>query len=246
MKQAFPILRLIERVAAFAQGKGYGSATIKQEVAAVVKQLKGVPSIAIDIGGNVGDYSRMLRERFPELQIHIFEPAKSNLVKLNNIFANDKRIRIMPCGVAEFTGGGLLYADEAGSGLGSLSNRKLDHFGIKFDHAEEVALIRFSEYWENELGSNEISIVKLDIEGHELSALKGFGKALEKTHVIQFEFGGCNLDTRTTFQDFFYFFTDNGFELGRITPLGIEQVSKYREMDEFYSTTNFIARNTRF
>ncbi|WP_445778772.1 hypothetical protein [Shewanella sp.] len=45
-------------------------------------------------------------------------------------------------------------------------------------------------------------MIKIDIEGHELSVLKVFGAAIEATKVIQFEFGDCNIDTRTYFQDF--------------------------------------------
>jgi hypothetical protein len=48
-------------------------------------------------------------------------------------------------------------------------------------------------------------MVKMDIEGHELTALKGFGAALDVARVLQFEFGGCNIDSRTYFQDFWYF-----------------------------------------
>jgi len=83
--------------------------------------------------------------------------------------------------------------------------------------------------------------VKLDIEGHELAALKGFGRALNVTRALQFEFGGCNIDTRTYFQDFWYFFRDQHFDLYRITPFGAERIRRYKERDEFFKTTNYIA-----
>jgi len=103
-------------------------------------------------------------------------------------------------------------------------------------------VIRFEDYWKSELGSENIDFVKLDIEGHELDALNGFGDALKFIKVIQFEFGGCNIDTRTFWQDFWYFFTENNFVLYRITPFGITKIKKYRELDEFFSTTNFLAK----
>jgi len=103
-------------------------------------------------------------------------------------------------------------------------------------------VIRFEDYWKSELGSENIDFVKLDIEGHELDALNGFGEALKFINVIQFEFGGCNIDTRTFWQDFWYFFTENNFDLYRITPFGKIKITKYRELDEFFSTTNFLAK----
>ena len=90
-----------------------------------------------------------------------------------------------------------------------------------------------------------MDIVKIDIEGHELSALNGFGKAIFSTSVIQFEFGGCNIDTKTYFQNFWYFFKEHNFDLFRITPLGIEGIKSYKESDEYFSTTNYIAVNRK-
>jgi len=88
-------------------------------------------------------------------------------------------------------------------------------------------------------------MVKLDIEGHELTALEGFGDALTATKALQFEFGGCNIDTRTYFRDFWYFFKERNFDIYRITPLGAEKMTRYKQNDEYFLTTNFIAANKR-
>lgn len=85
--------------------------------------------------------------------------------------------------------------------------------------------------------------MKIDIEGLELAALRGFGAALDATSVLQFEFGGCNIDTRSYFRDFWTLFQRRGFTLYRITPFGLDRIARYRESDEFFSTTNYVARN---
>ena len=72
--------------------------------------------------------------------------------------------------------------------------------GATFDYSEDVQTLRFDRYWPDHLDGGRIDIAKLDIEGHELQALTGFGAALSACRVIQFEFGGCNIDTRTFFQ----------------------------------------------
>lgn len=125
--------------------------------------------------------------------------------------------------------------------LSSLTRRRLSHFDIDFECSEEVTLVKFEDYWVNQLECRNIDFVKLDIEGHELDALSGFGKAIESVRLIQFEFGGCNIDTRTYFQDFWYFFEEKGFDIYRITPLGLVKILKYNEMDEVFITTNFLA-----
>ena len=241
----FTTLRFIERAAAYLQGKGYGSSTINREVKVCSQQLLSTPLLAVDIGGNVGNYSKRLRKLFNNLEIHIFEPSITNVEKLNKLFGSDTKISIIPMALSDNSSTSTLYSNEPGGGLGSLVDRRLTHFGLKLDYTEEVRVIRFENYWSDVLKERPIDIAKLDIEGFELNALRGFGRALHKTRVIQFEFGGCNIDSKTTFQDFFYFFKDEGFSLYRIAPIGIELLDRYREADEYYLTTNFIAVNNK-
>jgi FkbM family methyltransferase len=237
------LARLVERIAAYAQGKGYGTASIEKENELVRKLLGKSPTLAIDIGANIGEYTAEIRRLNPNAEIHAFEPSATNILKLKQRFSGDNNIKILPYAVANITGSATLFSNEAGSGLGSLTQRKLDHFNVDFSVKESVKTIKFEDYWHNSLNDRRIDIVKIDIEGLELSALEGFGNAVASTRVIQFEFGGCNIDTRTYFQDFWYFFKEQKFELFRITPLGAEIIKEYRESDEYFSTTNFIAVN---
>ena len=241
--QVFKAFKIIEQGAAWLQGKGYGSATIAREVGAVTSCMPAAPKLAIDVGGNVGKYSEKLRSRFPDLEIHIFEPASVNVARLKQLFNGDGKVFINDRALSNTEARATLYSDEPGGGIGSLANRRLEHFGIKMDCVEQIQTMRFEEYWQQSLQGRAIDLAKLDIEGFELSALQGFGGALAATKVVQFEFGGCNLDTKTTFQDFFYFFAEAGFDLLRISPLGLNKITRYREIEEFYSTTNFVAVN---
>lgn len=239
----FKALNLAERVLARAQGKGYGSATIRQEVSILQSFLTSPPRLAIDIGGNVGNYTAELRRRNADLEIHVFEPSATNIEKIRVRFAADTNITLVSCAVSDDAGAATLFSNLPGSGLGSLTQRKLDHLNIPFDTRETVQTIRFEDYWTENLGRRSIDLVKIDIEGHELGALNGFGDALKETAAVQFEFGGCNIDTNTYFQQFWYYFHERNFALYRITPFGAEEISKYRESDEFFSTTNYIAVN---
>jgi FkbM family methyltransferase len=231
----------VEKWAARAQGKGHGTATIAREVALAERLLGRRPQLAVDIGANIGNYSAELRRRNPQLEIHLFEPSSTNLLKLRQRFANDARLTVVPHAVADAPREATLFADEAGSGMGSLAQRDLRHRGLDFSARETVSVIRFEDYWRGTLASRPLDIVKLDIEGFELSALQGFGAALAATEVVQFEFGGCNIDTRSHFRDFWLLFQEGGFTLYRISPFGLVRLRRYRESDEFFSTTNYLA-----
>ena len=77
------------------------------------------------------------------------------------------------------------------------------------------------------MGKKNIDIFKLDIEGHEIDALKGVGEAINYIKIIQFEFGGCNIDTKTYFRDLWFFFKEKNFDLFRISPLGLIKIINY-------------------
>ena len=241
----FKLLSKIEGAAGYARGRGYGTATIEQEVRLALKALKRAPRLAVDIGGSVGSYSAALRRRCPGVEVHLFEPSSSSLASLRQRFASDHAVAIVPLALSDAAGSSTLFSNKPGSGLASLSKRNLDHRGIKFDLEETVSTARFEDYWSQQLAKRPVDLAKIDVEGHELAVLQGFGSALAATSVVQFEFGGTNIDTRTFFRDFWYFFREHSFDIHRITPLGLEHIHRYRESYECFDISNYIAINRR-
>lgn len=237
-------LFFFERVSAYLQGKGGTNGTNPREFPRALALLKSNDvKLCVDIGGNKGIYTDEIVRRFPSCKVIVFEPANVNVELLRNKFSGNTNVRIEASAVSNISGTADLFSNEEGSELASLTKRNLDHLGINFDTKEKINTIVFEEYWREQLGSEHIDICKIDIEGHELDALSGFGEALRHIDVIQFEFGGCNIDTRTYFQDFWYFYKQNGFQLFRMTPFGIVPIKRYHERDESFAfTTNYLAR----
>lgn len=236
------LLRGLEKQVLRGLGKGHGTKSIAAEIGTIARLLgPGQVKLCIDIGGNVGNYSAALLSAFPEARVVTFEPASTNIAKLSARFGSEPRVTLVPAAVSDSAGSAQLYADTPGSGLGSLTKRDLGFRNLVFDASEEVRTVRFEDYWRDALSAAPIDILKLDIEGHELDALRGAGEAIAQTRAVQFEFGGTNIDTRTYFKDFWDFFTARGFGLHRITPFGPLRLSRYSEREEVFTTTNYIA-----
>ena len=226
-------------------GVGWGFGTVSSEVKCVKSIIKN-GSVFIDCGGNVGNYSNEIIKSFDNPEIHIFEPSSKNITILKKRFGNNNRIKVNGAGLSNKTSESTLFSNESGSRLGSLTKRKLEHFGIDFNIEENIKLVQFKDYWNENINAEFIDLFKIDVEGHEMDVLNGIGSGISKIKLIQFEFGGCNIDTRSFFQDFWYFFNEHNFKIFRISPLGLIEIKKYKEIYEHFTTTNFLCLNKNF
>jgi len=163
---------------------------------------------------------------------------------LQKKFMSYPNIKLFNNAISDTNSTQLLYYNKKSSGLSSLYKRKLDHFNIQFDEHEEVKLISLNTLFENEFSdkSFKIDFCKIDIEGHELTVLNSIKNNFDRFKLIQFEFGGCNIDSRTYFQDFWYLLKDN-FDIYRISPKGQILIKKYSERDEAFVMANYLAIN---
>lgn len=237
------ILTILEKTCQNAQGKGWGSGTVVEEAQAAMSLLK--PSsrqhpVVLDIGANHGSWTAAILATTGSATVYSFEPSELASSVLAERFDGDSRVHVVKCAVGNEVGTATLWADRPGSGLASFSRRRLDHFEIDFRHSEEVPVVTLDS-WHAENPVYPV-LLKLDVEGHELAVLGGSTRTLESVEVVQFEFGGCNIDSRTYFQDFYYFFQKAGFRIFRLGPKGLRPIQRYSELDEVFSTTNYFAQ----
>jgi len=229
----------------YLNGLGYGGkGSVKQEVKLVKKLLgQSSPKVMIDAGANIGLYTHQLLNNFQNVEVHIFEPSLTNINILIRKFINNKNVIVNPVGLSKVNESVELYSNELGSRIGSLTKRRLDHFNINFDKSEIVKVIKFIDYYNSNLKGQTIDLFKVDIEGHEMDAFEGCEEVIGNIKCIQFEFGGCNIDTKKYFQDFWYFFNNRNFDIYRISPIGLLLINEYSEQHEYFRTTNFICVN---
>jgi len=207
----------------------------------------GSPLCILDVGSNIGQFlgeviQPLAAARIP-LRVHAFEPSPAAFQVLQAAFGDRADVSLNNFGLGRESGVFELFSNAAGSGLGSLSRRRLDHFGIEFNASEKVRIERLDDYC-REHGVERIDLLKLDVEGHELDVLQGGARMLRERRVaiLSFEFGGADIDSRAFFQDFWYFFRDNAAgRLHRLTPSGrLIPILEYREIYEQFRPTIFV------
>lgn len=224
-----------------AQGKGFDGG-INYEVK-IARDFLGAFSatdfVVLDVGANVGDYSAAFLRSFPKARIFAFEPGSYALTALQERFKGNDAVKIVPYALGNSNSIKTLWSDVAGSGLASLSKRRLNPLDTGFNESEQVEVITLDSWVE----STKIvpNFIKLDVEGHEFDVLKGGPKTLSKVQLIQFEFGGTNIDSRTFFRDLWYLLTGVGFDVYRVSPNGPIHISRYSESTECFANSNFFA-----
>jgi len=207
------------------------------------------PLVVFDVGANIGGFSSLVLERLGGrvLSLHSFEPGKAAFARLRDKLHGRADVHLNNCALGAVAGRRQLYFYQEGSSLASLTRRRLDHFrgGSRPEDAleETIDVTTLDEYLAL-CGLDRIDLLKIDVEGHEMDVLNGAAGALRsgKIRLLTFEFGGCNIDTRTYFRDFWYFFREfPGASLFRLTPSGfLCRIAKYRESLEVFRAANYL------
>lgn len=226
------------------QGIGSGDEISTSGEEKVFELITSENPVLFDVGGHVGEYSKLFLRRFPKGNSVLFEPSAAHMEIARKALPD--RVKFFNVALSEREGSATLYKDRQISGLASLTKRNLEFRDLRLDIAETVTLRTLDSVVE-EIEVDRIDLLKIDVEGHELDVLKGAEKTLaaQRIGMVQFEFGGCNLDTRTTMADFFRFFQARGYVLHIIRPGGdVAALSRYCEAYEQYQTANYLAKRT--
>jgi FkbM family methyltransferase len=199
--------------------------------------------VIFDVGANKGDYSILVNDIFNSTsQIYTFEPSPSVYQILSERTSNIENINLFNIGFSDKQRTEKLYTSINSTSLASLYKRNLNHYNIELDNIEVIYLEELDLFCQRML-IEKINFLKIDVEGHELQVLKGSERMINERRIenIQFEFGGCNIDSRTYFQDFFYYLKDK-YDIYRILRNGLVKVESYDESLEIFIHTNYLAK----
>jgi len=196
--------------------------------------------VIFDVGAHIGEWTNFALAINKNLEIHCFEPSKFTFKKLiaNNFPPN---VTTNNFGLSSTKGEKSLYIFNNGSGLNSLYKRS-GLGGYKQQDKVETVQLDTLEHYCIEKNIKKIDYLKIDAEGHELDIIKG-GKSLFKNgqvNMIQFEYGGTNIDARVLLKDFFEFFEGMGYYFFKIFPNHIKFIKEYNIRFENFKYQNWV------
>lgn len=209
----------------------------------VARQLKSVHRpVIFDVGANVGKWTLAASNIFPTGSFfHCFEPSAVTCKILLKNIEGKCEYQVHCSGLGDCESILSLFRPEQSSVASLYQRVGYNELYSETTIKESVSIKRLDAICK-ELKLEHIDFIKFDIEGHELAALRGCTDMLNKGAIafVQFEFGGCNIESRTFFRDFWDMLSSN-YRIFRVLPLGLYEVKQYGEWMEQFTTTNFLA-----
>lgn len=137
----------------------------------VLKDSKGT---FIDVGGHIGRYTTLMAKR--KWSVHTFEPIKINYdVIISNLKLNEceqyANVHNLGLGNAESTE--TIYFNPKEMGEASLIKQNSQNY------EDQIKIVRFDDFMQTNQ-FDDLTVVKIDVEGHEEGVIRGMTNFIEK------------------------------------------------------------------
>lgn len=236
-------VRMMDAYLNFLMGKGSGTGwDLNEEVRAAATRIHRPNPVVFDVGANVGNWTQTLLQMRPDAKVYLFDPSEGcrEAIRQKNL----PGITIMPCALGETAGEMPYFSSSATDGSASLHARRDTPFE-NFQYRQSLVPVRTLDEVIAAEKIDFVDFMKMDIEGHELFALKGARQALADGRIgaLSFEFGCGNINSKTFFRDFWDLLRGANFVLHRITPGGKDILVEdyYEDTEYFRGATNYVA-----
>ena len=163
-QRAFPIYRPL-----YAAYKAYADRAER----VLLRKILFQGAVVADVGANIGIYSTFLSYCVgPTGLVHSFEPSRDNFKRLSAATRELSNVRISQAAVGERSGECALYVSDA---------LNVDHRAYKADgdsrRAVPTQMIALDDYFK---AGQSVDLIKMDIQGYELHALRGARRVLKE------------------------------------------------------------------
>ena len=156
-------------------------------------------NVVIDCGANVGELYLALKHENIDVTYHAFEPDINSFECLKKNIKDSDNLKNI--GLSDRDGEATLYL---GTSTGDSS---VEYFGSESENIIEIKRL-------DSFNFNEVHLLKIDAEGHELEVLKGASDILNKLHFISVDYGlEKGLDQTSTIVEVTNYLYKNNFYL---------------------------------
>lgn len=155
-----------------------------------IKQYLPKAPVIVEAGAHIGFDTIEMSKVWPKGTIHAFEPVPD---LFNQLASNTERlsnVRVYPLALSNQAGTAKIYvssgASDGSSSLLPPKDHLLYHREVLFQEEVEIKVTTL-DLWAEENGISQVDFLWLDMQGHELAALKACPRTLRTVQAIYLE-----------------------------------------------------------
>ena len=196
--------------------------------------------VVFDVGANVGEWTASALDINRGAAFHCFEPSAVTFSRLS-ARQFPAAVTLNNFGFGAEAAEHELYVFDDGCGANSLYHRvgtdtsQLARERVRIETVDGYCASRGIEY---------VDVMKLDVEGHEVAALRGARRMLAEGRIglIQFEYGGTYIDARVLLKDVFALVDEAnaGYAIYKVHPDLLRPVPRYDQRLETFQYSNWV------
>lgn len=195
------------------------------------------PRTILDCGANIGQFARAAVETFPDVRVVAFEPVPEIARTLERNLADRPRVEVRHVALGSYDGTTSFHRNEFSSASSILTLRRdaqLLFPGVRERDVIEVPIARLDTALADESLEQPV-LLKLDLQGYELEAVKGARRTLAQTqHVLLETSFAATYEGEHLFGDVYAAMWEVGFRL--VAPVAVLRDARGRvaQMDALF------------
>jgi len=194
----------------------------------------------IDVGANVGTFSKRCLKALPSVPVHSFEPTRALADKLSVEAGPYDKWQVHRVALSDQEGKATLNTSSEKSVFNSLNAANPDFLkkfsGLSFDASQEVDVSTLDIFMKaNSIDAQDI-LLKVDTQGHDYKVLLGARDTLLSVAAVIVELPFQNIYNSTdTHKEIMDLLESSGFYLYSISPISCDERGAIIEADGFFA-----------
>jgi len=156
----------------------------------VIAQYVPRSPVIVEAGAHIGLDTEELARYFPDGEIYAFEPVPDLFLQLSERTRPYKNVHCLPVALSNQAGEAVMYVSggvsDGSSSLLPPKDHLIDHPDVIFEEMIHVECTILDQ-WAEQNNIHRVDLLWLDMQGHELNALKAGLAVLEKVQAVYTE-----------------------------------------------------------
>jgi FkbM family methyltransferase len=169
----------------------------------------------LDIGGNIGLFSKTMRMMLPDAQIYAFEPLPDCYAQMNNLMKNDHNYKGFNCGLGEKNETLLIERSShaPSSSFLKMGDKHIEAFPFTAKTEQVEVAVKKLDGLATEMKLGKNILIKVDVQGFEDKVLNGGLETFSKARLLIMELSYQELyKGQPLFNDIYQVLSKLGFQ----------------------------------